>query len=76
MKNYHPVSILLTIPNVFEKVANNQIVRYFNNYNLFYGNQFGFCKESDTVSILKTLINNLSRSLDGEKVVAAALCYL
>ena len=42
LSNYRPISVLFYFSNVYEKLMYNSLVSYFDNYNIFYQNQFGF----------------------------------
>ena len=41
-ENYRPISILPSLSKIFEKVVNNQILKYFTDNNLFMQAQHGF----------------------------------
>ena len=41
-KNYHPVSLLSVVSNVFEKLVNNRIVDHLDKCSLFSDFQYGF----------------------------------
>ena len=40
--NSRPISILHVLSKVFEKIIFNQTYTYFDDHNLFFGNQYGF----------------------------------
>ena len=42
--NYRPVSVLFSLPKVFEKVMYNRVIDYLNKYKMLYSYQFGFRK--------------------------------
>ena len=42
-KNYHPVSLLFVVSNVFEKLVNNKILDHLEKYGLFSDFQYGVC---------------------------------
>ena len=44
--NYRPISILPALSKVFEKIVFNQTYAYFDDHNLFFGNQYGFRKKT------------------------------
>ena len=48
LTNYRPISLLLTISKVFERVIYDQMYLYFNNNNLLADEQFGFRKNHST----------------------------
>ena len=40
--NYRPISLLLSLSKVYEKVVHTQLTSYFTNNNIFLPNQYGF----------------------------------
>ena len=44
--NYRPIYILPALSKVFEKIVFNQTYTYFDDHNLFFGNQYGFRKKT------------------------------
>ena len=46
--NYRPISLISAFGKFMEKLVCKQLLRYFNRYNLFYKNQFGFRAGYDT----------------------------
>ena len=65
--NYHPISLLLTLSKVLEKVVYNRTVSFLDKHDLFYNSQYGFRKNhlcSDAImeltsQILKNKENNI-----------------
>ena len=64
-KNYRPISILPTFSKIFEKVMYRRLVSFFEKYDLFSPNQYGFrSKKSTTDAIIRftdqcyTIIND------------------
>ena len=47
--NYRPISLLLTLSKVFEKVVSFQIINYLNLNDLFYKHQYGFRPKHSTM---------------------------
>ena len=44
--NYRPISILPALSKVFDKIIFNQTYSYFDDHNIFFGNQYGFRKNT------------------------------
>ena len=48
VSNYRPISILSPINKLFETLQHKKLTEFFDKYNLFYDNQFGFRKKHST----------------------------
>ena len=55
--NYRPVSVLPSVPKVFERIMYNRFVSYLNEYKLLFSYQFGFRKIHSTYMALMTLMD-------------------
>ncbi len=42
LTNYRPISLLVTISKIFERVIFKQLYKFFIDNNLLYGSQYGF----------------------------------
>ena len=60
--NYRPISILVNLSKIFEKVNQKRLIRYLEKFSLLTENQFGFRKKKDTVQaatlLWKTIQSN------------------
>ena len=59
-ENYHPVSPLSVVSEVFDKLINNRLVDLFENYGLFSDFQLGFrssCSKADLLTVLSDRIS-------------------
>lgn len=74
--NYRPVSILPVLSKVFEKIASNQILSFFENNNIFSSNQFGFRPKKSTVSAAATLVLQIVEALDASQKTMGVFCDL
>ena len=68
MDNYRPVSLLPSISKVFEKVAFDQLYRYFQDNNLFYPSQYGFRRERSTEFATFELTDRILQDIDGRNL--------
>ena len=68
LNNYRPISILTAISKIFEKVMFQQIHRYFNNYNIYYSNQYGFRQYHSTELAQIELIDRVVTDMDKGKL--------
>ena len=68
MDNYRPVSLLPSISKVFEKVAFDQLYRYFQENNLFYPSQYGFRREHSTELATLELTDRILQDIDAKKL--------
>ena len=64
LDNYRPISLLLVISKVFEKIVYNQLFNYFTDNNLFYSSQYGFRSLHSTELASLELIDRVFQHLD------------
>lgn len=64
MDNYRPISILSSFSKVYEKVIYNRLEAFLLENSLIDKNQFGFLKNSSTVSASTCLINSIVNQTD------------
>ena len=63
-KNYHPVSLLSVVSNVFEKLVNNRIVDHLEKSGLFSDFQYGFRSSRSTADLLKVVSDRTARAIN------------
>lgn len=56
-RNYRPISILPIFSKILEKIINNQILNYLEEFNLLNSNQFGFRRQRGTADAVSVFIN-------------------
>ena len=52
LNNYRPISLLVSISKIFERVMQKRLYNYLEKYNLLYAKQFGFRKKHCTIDAL------------------------
>ena len=67
--NYRPISIIPVVSKVLETVLNNQIVKYFENNNLFSNSQYGYRSGLGTVKAAISFVKECICRLDSKKTV-------
>ena len=67
ISNYRPISSLHYLSKIFERCMVNRLVSFFNKYNLFSKNQFGFLKGKSTADALIHLSEIIYEGLDAKK---------
>ena len=55
LNNYRPISLLVSISKIFERVMQRRLYNYLEKYNLLYAKQFGFRKKHCTIDALAEL---------------------
>ena len=63
-KNYHPVSILSVVSNIFEKLVNNRIADYLKKCGLFSDFQYGLRSPPSTADLLKVVSDRIARAFN------------
>ena len=71
MYNYRPVSLLTSISKIFEKVAYNQLSRYFKINKLFCKSQYGFRDEHSTELASVELIDRVMSAFENKNTPVA-----
>ena len=71
IKNYRPISILKIFDKIFEKLIHARLENFFNRYNLFSKNQFGFSKGKDTSIAVINLVHDV---IQNQKNNSFSLC--
>ena len=74
--NYRPVSVLCSLPKVFERIMYNRLRKFLDEYKILFSYQFGFRKSHSSYMALMTLMDNLINFLDkGEYVIGIFLDF-
>ena len=74
--DYRPVSILCALSKVFERVMNERLLHFLNEFDILYKFQFGFRKDCSTHMALITLMDKLTTALEnGEFMVGVFLDF-
>ena len=66
--NYRPISLLLSVSKIYEKIVHKQLLSYFNENRLFYDHQYGFRPQHSTESACLELVDRLFSLLDEDKI--------
>ena len=64
--NYRPISLLSAFSKLLEKVAERQMFKYINQYDLLFKNQYGFRPNPDTSQPLFQLLDKIYNALNKE----------
>ena len=76
VSNYRPISILLNINKIFEKIIYKRLYSYVENHNILTPKQFGFRSGSGTETAILQLINNILPAFtDGKLVICTFLDF-
>ena len=66
--NYRPISLLLIISKVVEKVISDQLNEFFVKHKLLFDHQYGFCSEHSTEHAELELTDRIITNIDNKKV--------
>ena len=69
LSNCRPIAILSPVNNVFKTLLYKPFVDFWDKYNLFYDNQFGFRKNHSTNLALTCLQESILKQCDGSNLV-------
>ena len=64
--NYRPISLLSSLSKVLEKAMSNQIYSYFNHFQLFTNNQYGFRSKRSTIDALLRIVENVRDNIESK----------
>ena len=62
ISNYRPISLLLVMSKILEKIVNLRLTKFFNKHNILYEGQYGFRKNRSSLDAILDLTGNI---LDG-----------
>ena len=65
--NYRPISLLLTISKLLEKIVYNCTIKFINKYNILYDSQYGFRSKRSCESATLELIGNILDAKNANK---------
>ena len=60
--NYRPISLLLTISKILEKLVYSRTVTYLDRHNLFYSSQYGFRKDHSCSDAIMELTSEILKN--------------
>jgi hypothetical protein len=66
--NYRPISLLLSVSKIYEKIVHKQLLSYFHVNNLFFAHQYGFRPLHSTESACLELVDRIFSLLDEDKI--------
>ena len=73
--NYSPISMLLFLSKIFEKLMRARLDSYLKSKNILCTNQFGFCKNSNTSEAIIEFLDYVYSSLDSKQSSIAVYLY-
>lgn len=76
MDNYRPISVISTFSKVVEIVIKNRITSFMYRYVTADPYQYGFIKDSNTLSATTDLVNLIANEIDNKKIVIAVFIDL
>ena len=74
--NYHPISLLLTLSKVLEKVVYNRTVSFLDQHDLFYNSQYGFRKNHSCSDAIMELTSEILKNKENNTHTASVFIDL
>jgi hypothetical protein len=65
--NYRPISVLVTISKILEKIIYKRLIQYLEHKNILYDHQYGFRKGRSTYMPLTLVVDYLHNALDNHE---------
>lgn len=76
VNNYRPISILPSLSKIIEMALYQRLIKYFTDNNFIDSNQYGFQKNSGTLSAASTLINHLQKNCDTNTNITSSCVFI
>lgn len=67
LTNYRPVSLLPQFSKILEKLFNNRLMKFIENYSILFNGQYGFRNNMSTAFALAELVEEITDSMDDSK---------
>lgn len=74
--NYRPISILPVLSKIFESVFHNRLINFILRSQIINKNQYGFQKQSGTLSAAASIVNMIQTNLDKTKNNSACCVFI
>ena len=71
VNNYRPISILPVFSKIFEKVMKSRIISFFEKYDLFSPNQYGFRSKKSTTDAVLHFLDDIYTTFNDKKTLLA-----
>ena len=69
--NYRPITLLLTISKILEKLVYKRVYSFLNDNNQIYNSQYGFCSNHSCENAITELVSTIVKNLEDQKYTAA-----
>ena len=71
LANYRPITLLLTISKILEKLVYKRVYRFLNNNNQIYNSQYGFRSNHSCENAITELVSTIVKNLEDQKYTTA-----
>ena len=75
LTNYRPVSVLPAFSKILERMY-NRLLRFLNNHNILFDNQYGFRKHHSTAYTLACLYDKISSAIENKECAVGSFIDL
>ena len=73
-ENYRPISLLITISKILEKIVYKQTYSFLQKFGILYNSQYGFCLSHSCKNAITELVGHITKSRElGKHTVALFL---
>ena len=66
ISNYRPISVLLCLSKILERIMHNRLYSYLVNEKILYSKQFGFQKGHSTEHVIAQLADQIHESFEND----------
>ena len=73
---YRPISLLPIFSKILEKKEADSLVKYLDDFNLIYKQQYGYCKKMSTFHPMIHLMNKVTSALNNGDIAVGVFCDL
>ena len=74
--NYRPISLLLTMSKVLEKIVHGRVIKFLDQHKILYSSQYGFCNHHSCEQMAQELLAKILQAKEDNLQVASVFMDL